>query len=88
MLVCFLSCFLYLQKESEEKHVVREGNNSLIMYPNASCFSVSAHIRHFVQQQKLCDIYNHRYTEPSDEESSDEDDNEEKDKDQTRLPEV
>ena len=77
-----------LQKELEEKRVIREGNNSLITFPNASCFSVSAHIRQFVKQQKLCDIYNLRYMEPSDDETSEEEEEEEKGKDHHKLPEV
>ena len=69
--------------------MVREGTNSLITYTNASCFSVFAHIRHFVQQHKLCDMYNFRYQEPSDEEDSDEEEEkDEKEKDQSKLPEV
>ena len=44
----------------EEKHVLREGKNSLITYPNASSFSVFSHIRHFVLQSSLCDTFNSR----------------------------
>lgn len=58
-----VNCSLSLQKskkESEEKHVIREGENSLITYPNASSYSVFAHVRHLVLQTKLCDTYNSR----------------------------
>lgn len=41
---------------------MREGQNSLITYPNASAFSVFSHIRHFVLQNQLCDTFNSRVT--------------------------
>ena len=50
------------RKETEEKHVVREGQNSLITYPNASSYSVFSHVRHVVLQTNLCDTFNSRLT--------------------------
>ncbi len=44
----------------EEKHLIREGANSLLTYPNASVFSIFHHIRHFVLQNQLCDTFNSR----------------------------
>lgn len=80
----------FSQKEYEEKFLTREGENSLITYPNPSCFSVYSYIRHFVQQQQLCDTYNLRYRQSSDGESSEEEEEEksEKSKEQNKLPEV
>ena len=60
----FISLFS-LQKskrETEEKHVIREGHNSLITYPNASSYAIFAHVRHLVLQNKLSETYNSRLT--------------------------
>ena len=65
-IVCHNYCFIFARqkskKETEEKHVVREGQNSLITYPNASTYSIFAHVRHLVLQTKLCETYNSRLT--------------------------
>lgn len=57
--------FIHIQKskrETEEKHVIREGQNSLITYLNASSYAVFSHVRHLVLQTKLCETYNSRLT--------------------------
>ena len=70
---------------------MREGDNSLITYPNASTFSIFNHIRHVVLQQELCNTYNFRNKSGEDQESEVEDSKEEGkdgDKQKEKLPEV
>ena len=65
--------------------------NSLITYSNASCFSVFSHVRHFVLQQQLCDVYNLRTVGDGaggDGESEEEEEKESEKESQVKLPEV
>jgi E3 ubiquitin-protein ligase MYCBP2 len=76
------------KQKKDKKTVHREGRNSLITYPNPSPYSVFSHIRHFVLQQELCDMYNIRNSQESQsDQSDDEDDKKEQSKSKT-LPEI
>jgi len=65
---------LRLQKDSKESEVVekkfvpRDGNTSLITYPNASNFAVFSHVRNFVLQNQLCEMFNNRFARPAESE--------------------
>jgi E3 ubiquitin-protein ligase MYCBP2 len=72
------------KRETEEKHVVREGQNSLITYPNASSYSIFAHVRHLVLQTKLCETYNSRLTYDSSGETDAEEEEESGKKDEAK----
>lgn len=65
------------KRDVEEKQVIREGNNSLITYPNASAFSIFSHVRHFVLQNQLCSTFNSRIIPGKVEASDSEDEGEE-----------
>ena len=58
--------------------MLREGQNSLITYPNASAFSVFSHVRHFVLQNQLCDTFNSRLGPSQGEDSDSEEEGEDK----------
>ena len=81
-------------KEVEERHVVREGPNSLVTHANASAFSVFSHIRHFVLQTQLCETFNSRSglegetREGMEEEQQEEEEGEGKKEAKTKMPVV
>ena len=76
-----------MKKEVEQKRVIREGYNSLITHPNASCFSVFSHVRHFVLQNQLCETYNARLSLGDEEEATEKGGDASK-KEQSKMPVV
>ena len=76
------------KKEVEKKRVIREGYNSLITHPNASCFSVFSHVRHLVLQNQLCETYNARLNVGDEEEGAGEKGREVSKKEQIKMPVV
>lgn len=76
------------KKEVEQKRVIREGYNSLITHPNASCFSVFSHVRHLVLQNQLCETYNARLNVGDEEEGAGEKGREAFKKEQIKMPVV
>jgi len=75
---------LLFQKESKESEVVvekkfvpRDGSTSLITYPNASNFAVFSHVRNFVLQNQLCEMFNNRFAQPAESEMEEDETEEE-----------
>jgi len=75
---------LCLQKEGKEseavvekKFVPRDGSTSLITYPNASNFAVFSHVRNFVLQNQLCEMFNNRFAQPAESEMEEDETEEE-----------
>ena len=61
----------------EKKFVPRDGNTSLITYSNASNFAVFSHVRNFVLQNQLCEMFNSRFAKSSDDEPEEDETEEE-----------
>jgi len=52
----------------EKKFVPHDGSTSLITYSNASNFAVFSHVRNFVLQNQLREMFNTRFAKSSDDE--------------------
>ena len=52
----------------EKKFVPRDGSTSLITYSNASNFAVFSHVRNFILQNQLYEMFNTRFAKSSDDE--------------------
>ena len=61
----------------EKKFVPRDGSTSLITYSNASNFAVFSHVRNFVLQNQLCEMFNSRFAKSSDDEPEEDETEEE-----------
>ena len=55
----------------------RDGSTSLITYSNASNFAVFSHVRNFVLQNQLCEMFNTRFAKSSNEEAEEDETEEE-----------
>ena len=57
---------------SRKKFVPHDGSTLLITYSNASNFVVFSHVRNFVLQNQLCEMFNICFAKSSDDETEEE----------------
>jgi len=72
----------------EKKFVPLDGDTSLITYSNASNFAVFSHVRNFVLQNQLCEMFNTHFAKSSDDEPEEDETEEVKKRKQHNLSKV